>query len=237
LNSDTREMLKLQNVDLELIRLRRELEYIPLREQEIQKELDELKDLVVNADGEVRDLEKQTRALEGEVDSSRENQERLKIRQMEVKTNKEYQAILSEIDFQEKEVYKKEDAILDLMEKSQTAVKEAEINKKRFDEDSRRLKSEQKRLAESIIFLENEIAQNQEKHNMIEQELPVHLLDLYNRRAATSGGMPMANARGEICQVCHVRVRPQVYQELKITDKLHQCESCKRILYFLDEDE
>ena len=43
----------------------------------------------------------------------------------------------------------------------------------------------------------------------------------------------MAEARDGTCSVCHVRMRPQVYNEVRRGDTLIQCESCQRILYFV----
>jgi predicted nucleic acid-binding Zn-ribbon protein len=229
-------MLKLQKVDLELIRLRQELAQIPIRENEILQKLELLQHQAEEADVDVREMEKQMRHLEQDVESARASQEKLKDRQMDVKTNKEYQAILAEIDFLDKEIFRKEDLILELMEKSQAAAVDASAKKRTLEEESKRLAAEQSQLADSRKFLENELANNLARKEEIEAEIPVEFLNLYNKRAAVCGGIPMSEVRNEICQICHVRIRPQVYQELRTTDILHQCDSCQRILYVLDEN-
>jgi predicted nucleic acid-binding Zn-ribbon protein len=66
---------------------------------------------------------------------------------------------------------------------------------------------------------------------------PSALFDDYIRIAKTRGGVAMAEAIDERCQVCMVRLRPQVYQELRMGDKLFHCESCRRILYFQQKEE
>lgn len=236
MNPKAHEMLKLQRLDLELMRMRHELEQIPIRENEIHKQLSTLQQQAEDADVDVRELDKQIRSLEREVESARTSQERLKDRQMDVKTNKEYQAILAEIDFLDKEIYGKEDQILEMMEKSQFAAQDAVRKKRTLEEESGRLTAELSRLADARTFLENELAHNQAKRRQIEEEIAPDLLALYNKRALVCGGIPMAEVRNEICQICHVRIRPQVDQELRTTEILHQCDSCKRILYYLDEE-
>ena len=42
----------------------------------------------------------------------------------------------------------------------------------------------------------------------------------------------MARAVDGHCAECHVRLRPQHYNEVRRNDTLIQCESCMRILYF-----
>ena len=45
--------------------------------------------------------------------------------------------------------------------------------------------------------------------------------------------MALAEARDGLCTVCHVRLRPQVFNEVRRNDSIIQCESCTRILYFV----
>ena len=47
----------------------------------------------------------------------------------------------------------------------------------------------------------------------------------------------MAEAIEERCQVCMVRLRPQVFQELRVGEKIFHCESCRRILYFQPKEQ
>ena len=39
-------------------------------------------------------------------------------------------------------------------------------------------------------------------------------------------------ARDAICTICHVRLRPQVFNNVRRNDSIIQCDSCQRILYF-----
>jgi predicted nucleic acid-binding Zn-ribbon protein len=48
--------------------------------------------------------------------------------------------------------------------------------------------------------------------------------------------MAVAEARDGGCTVCHVRMRPQMFNEVRRGEALIQCESCLRILYFLPQD-
>jgi predicted nucleic acid-binding Zn-ribbon protein len=39
--------------------------------------------------------------------------------------------------------------------------------------------------------------------------------------------------RDGLCSVCHVRLRPQVFQQVRHNDSIIQCDSCQRILYYV----
>jgi predicted nucleic acid-binding Zn-ribbon protein len=43
----------------------------------------------------------------------------------------------------------------------------------------------------------------------------------------------MAEAREGLCTVCHVRLRPQIFNQARRNEEIIQCESCQRILYFV----
>jgi predicted nucleic acid-binding Zn-ribbon protein len=46
-------------------------------------------------------------------------------------------------------------------------------------------------------------------------------------------GVAVAEARDGICTICHVRLRPQVFNNVRRNDQIIQCDSCLRILYFV----
>ena len=59
------------------------------------------------------------------------------------------------------------------------------------------------------------------------------VLSLFERVAHGRKGVAVAEARDGLCTVCHVRLRPQMFNEVRRNDGLHQCDSCTRILYYV----
>ena len=59
------------------------------------------------------------------------------------------------------------------------------------------------------------------------------MLALFERVSKHRKGLAMSEARDAMCTQCHVRMRPQVYNELRRNESVFQCESCSRILYFV----
>ena len=53
----------------------------------------------------------------------------------------------------------------------------------------------------------------------------------YDRVRKHRGGIGVAPARNEVCEICSVRIRPQVFQEIRKNDQIIECASCQRILY------
>ena len=46
-------------------------------------------------------------------------------------------------------------------------------------------------------------------------------------------GIAVAEARDGICTICHVRLRPQVFNTVLKNEAVIQCDHCQRILYFV----
>jgi predicted nucleic acid-binding Zn-ribbon protein len=58
-------------------------------------------------------------------------------------------------------------------------------------------------------------------------------LSLFEHVSKHRKGLALSEAREGLCSQCHVRLRPQVYNDVRRNDSLIQCESCSRILYYL----
>ncbi len=122
------------------------------------------------------------------------------------------------------------DAIKELEEKKKERQKELEKGQTEITAMERVLEAERAKL-------EGELASRKEIRGAIRSEISGELFDDYNRIAKTRGGVAMAEAIDERCQVCMVRLRPQMFQELRQGEKIFHCDSCKRILYFQPKEQ
>jgi predicted nucleic acid-binding Zn-ribbon protein len=151
---------------------------------------------------------------------------------MEVKTNKEYQAMQKEIATAEREVRSFEDRILDRMEEAealQADVKRAEADLKKEQAaiaDARRgLDAERKGIDANVARL------SADRAALVSEILPPALA-LFEHVSRSRRPPAVVEARDGHCSFCHVRLRPQVFNEIRRNDQLIQCESCQRILYY-----
>ena len=59
-----------------------------------------------------------------------------------------------------------------------------------------------------------------------------HVLAIFDLVARRRSGIAVAEARGGICTICHLRLRPQVFNTVLRNEEIIQCDSCNRILYY-----
>jgi predicted nucleic acid-binding Zn-ribbon protein len=150
---------------------------------------------------------------------------------MAVKTNKEYTAMLHEIQMAEDQIRQEEDKILEIMEQSETLEKELKGAEKQLNTRVGEIETAIRNLEMSVPGLESAAAKLREQKGMMEAGVGLELLNRYRRIAEARKGIALAEARDELCSACHVRIRPQVYADLLKTEDVHVCDSCSRILF------
>jgi len=150
---------------------------------------------------------------------------------MAVKTNDEYRALQHEIEHAQNAIRKIEDDILNLMmdaESSQGDIKAAET---RLKEDQQMVDQERKQLTEQNQHDLSALESYLKERKAIETSISSDLLPRYERVRKARGGIAVAAARNEVCEICQVRIRPQVFQEIRSNDRIITCDACQRILY------
>lgn len=230
-NPDLRNLIALQDLDQKIVNTQKDLSDIPARVAGFQGELQRLKDGYQSRVNRSQELAKSRRAREGEVDMMQTKLSRLKDQLMAVKTNKEYTAMLHEIQMAEDQIRFAEDQILDMMEESErmeTLLKQAE---KDLRLRSAELENSIRDTEDAGPRLQEELGQLESTKSEVEELIPNELLERYRRIADHRKGIALAEARDELCTMCHVRIRPQVYADLRQGETIHNCDSCSRILF------
>lgn len=151
---------------------------------------------------------------------------------MQVKNQREYAAALKEIDAVKARIGENEDAILKSMDEVETLrsdleARAAHIESERAIVDRERADVEAA-VAEALGRIERASAERAE----VEAALPSSLVANVRRVEEGRKGLFLVKAERESCSACHVRLRPQVYQEIRQASKIHICGNCRRYLYF-----
>lgn len=231
MNLGLQNLIALQDVEQKIASLQKQISEVPQKSQSFQAELESLTKAHQQQTSHFQELAKRRRASEGDVDLKRSKLSRLKDQLMAVKTNKEYTAMLHEIQMAESQIRAEEDEILEMMEEMEnleTALKGAEKElKARTDALLENIRA----CEASVPGMEAEVAKLQAEKEKIEQVIEPDLRALYRRIAEVRKGIALAEAKDELCTQCHVRIRPQVYADLLHSDNIHTCDSCSRILY------
>jgi predicted nucleic acid-binding Zn-ribbon protein len=237
MKAELEKLIALQNLDTTIRRLEKELEAIPQRRAEIEKEFDQ-RAFEIRALESRRDEAKHTRArLENEAVEQRGRAERAERNLMSSKKQDEYTAAIREADAARKQISTLETQILEQLETLENA--EAALNE-RADEIASLNSDREERLK---AFDEETQRQSQQlvtaraERDQVFANLPKPMSAMYSRISARiRDGVAVAEARNRSCTACFMALRPQVMSEIRRGEDIITCDNCGRILYYVPSD-
>jgi predicted nucleic acid-binding Zn-ribbon protein len=230
-NPDLRNLVALQDLELKIASLQKQAAEIPNKNQQYEEELQRIRAAHEERVAHGKELANHRRTLEGQVDMNRSKLSRLRDQLMAVKTNKEYTAMLHEIQMAEEQIRSEEDKILEFMEEMEAMEKDLKNAEHEMKGKAAEIRETIRKSTELIPQLEAELDQLREQKVAMESQVGAELLSRYRRIAEARKGVALAEAKDELCSACHVRIRPQMYAELMRTESIHSCDSCSRILF------
>jgi uncharacterized protein len=230
-NPELRNLVALQDLELKIAGLQKETSEIPNKNQIYDNELQRIRAEYQGRVAHTKELANHRRLLEGQVDLNRAKLSRYRDQLMAVKTNKEYTAMLHEIQLAEGQIRAEEDKILEFMEEMESTENSLKTAEFEMQKKTAELAEMVRKSTESVPHLEAELAKLREQRTEMESQVGTELLSRYRRIADARKGVALAEARDELCSACHVRIRPQMYAELMRTEGIHTCDSCSRILF------
>lgn len=231
------------NTPLEqLYRLQDRLRFVAAR----QRERDTIPAELIEVDREFRDkvdaVERlKSRRAEAEVERRRANAElsehRDKLRKYQtqlraVQNQREYGAVLNEIDGVEKLVRAAEDRILSLDEELQMTAKELTSREEMLPLETEQHEERLKDWRTAQRAINDELSSAQEEIGRLEAGMHPRDQAEFQRLMDKKGGLAIVLVSGVSCSACHVKVRPAALQALKAGREIVYCDSCKRILYW-----
>jgi hypothetical protein len=151
---------------------------------------------------------------------------------MQVKNQREYAAVLKEIDAVKARITDNEDAILSSMDDVETLKTDLEARAAHIESERAIVERERAEVEAAVSEAEATIERATRRRAELEAGLPAPLVANVRRVEEGRRGVFLVRADREMCSACHVRVRPQVYQEIRQALRLHACGNCKRYLYF-----
>ena len=233
MHAELERLIALQRLDLASQDAERRLAEEPERRRAFEARLDGARTRVASAKEQLARSQNARRIVEKEVAVHQGRLSKFREQAMSVKTNQEYHAIQKEIGFAQTEMKTAEDAVLVQMIEGDdltAAVKRAEADlaaeQKKVDADRKAMAAEASELKASLEALATE-------RTHVVAALTPQVLATFELVARRRNGVAIAEARDGICTICHVRMRPQVFNNVRRNDQIIQCDSCQRIFYFV----
>ena len=227
-------LIDLQQLDSRIFALEAEQARLPAQIEAIQARVAEARTAVETLKGEHDSARKAIRTKEKDLEVSATKQAKSAARLYEVKTNKEYSAVLVEIEEIKQEKARIEDEILNQMEIQERTTREIQEGEAALKQTEAEARQSEAAVRARLRVVEADLDIVRAERQSLVRQLPRDLLASYDRLLHHLNGIAVAPVLpGGICAGCRVTLTPQRFQELRQQSSLHNCESCGRYQYWV----
>ncbi|MCC6989968.1 MAG: hypothetical protein IT181_13270 [Acidobacteria bacterium] len=190
--------------------------------------LDKAKAALAESQAAKRELEKEAAVAQQRVSKYKEQL-------MQAKDNKQFHALQHEIATFSAEVERIEGIELERMLESDergAVVKAAEA---KLAADKKSAAAEKAAIEADAATVKDTLATLLTERAALVKTIEPRLLATFEQVAKGRKGVGIARVVDGLCQACRVRLRPHLYNQVRASDQIIQCESCVRILYWIPE--
>jgi predicted nucleic acid-binding Zn-ribbon protein len=235
IREQVKKIVELQAVDSEIYALKKENEEKPRVIQELQRQFEDKKANLNALEEKLKQLQVKRKAKELELQSKEEEIKKAGNALFAIKTNKEYQAKLKEIEGSKADKSVLEEDILKIFDEADGLKAQVDKENVFLKGEEEKFNQEKKLVDERLKEIEQTLSQLDLKRKQIVPEIDKKILAKYERILVNREGLAMVAVKNDSCQGCFMNVPAQVINEIKTHEKLIICEVCARILY-LEED-
>jgi predicted nucleic acid-binding Zn-ribbon protein len=225
-------ILAIQSIDTRRDAIKRETETIPKEIQRLRDDLDLLKKSMEQSQADLEELKKSRLSFEGELEEVEAKLKKSKVKLNDVKSNKEYQAVLKEIDELKAIASQKEEVVITWMEDIEIQEKECADDTVRWEQSLGEYEKEEKRVSQIMEELQKEVHSLSDRRRILSEKADKDLLSRYEALRANLRNQVVVPVIDAICQGCHLGIPPQQYNNLIKGDSLESCPNCNRIIYW-----
>lgn len=228
-------LIKLQDIDAQIYRLNAEKESKPEEIKELKDSLAQKQSGMKEAEENLKTLQVKHKEKEMELGTKEEGVKKLQAQLYQLKTNKEYSAMLHEIEGHKADNSLLEEEIIKLMDAIDMASAKVGEEKKEFEEESKSTEAAIKVIEDRIKEIESNIAGLNKKRKELTPNISPRTLNDYERILSGKDGLALVEVVNDCCGGCYMQMPPQVINEIRMKQNIIRCESCNRMLYIKDE--
>jgi len=234
MSPDLDRLIKLQQLDSTIEDARRKISAHPQRLAEADARLNDARQRVDAAKDRLKASQEARRTLEKDAAVFQGRISKFKDQQAAVKTNKEYQALGHEMETAAQDLAAAEEKVLEQMMEADVIAADIKQAETILTREQKEVDADKAALAKELDTVEAALAQASAARAELVAQTDKKLLSMFEQVAKARKGLAICAAtRDGLCSACHVRLRPQVFQEVRRNDAIIQCFSCNRILYYV----
>ena len=235
MKEEIKQLIDLQNLDLEIQSIIKEKDEIPAVITSLNEELTKLEtNLAIEKERfDVDEKEKSSKEIELKLEEIKLEKSREKLNA--VKTTKEHKAALKEIEEHNKQNSILEERILFLLDELESLRKIVENLESDYNVRAKEIGAETKKIGKRAIEIDKTIETMQDKRNKLFAKIDPEYSEKYNRLINSLQGHVVVNVVKGVCTGCFINLPPQLFNEMLRDMDLKTCPNCSRLIFFKEE--
>ena len=229
---DIQVLVSIAKVDAALHGTRSEMATMPQAVAKVDKAISKVDHTKADAIGALESKQKERRDIERQLQDDEAQNAKYKNQLMEVKTNKEYTAMLKEIETLATHVDKKEERLLVLMDDLEEVSGDHDEVVKKLDDERGELADRKQQLEQRQTELDAEMQRLETEKPAYLREINETLRKRYLRLSGALQGLAVTTVKEGACAGCGRRLPPQLVVEVRQNQQIITCEGCGRILVY-----
>ncbi|KPL00937.1 MAG: hypothetical protein AMJ91_02435 [candidate division Zixibacteria bacterium SM23_73_3] len=228
-------LLKLQNIDYDLGELDRSKDYLPEMINNLERETEETKKALEASEQELKEQNLLHSKLDMELATFNQELAKFQKQMLIIKTNKEYDALTSEIANRKVRISETEEEILKILTHMDDLKEKIKQYKQKLEEVEENNATQLVHLREELNSIEDKIKIKEGDRKNITVRIDKRLLATYERVKRGRGNQVVVTIRKRACGACYKGIPPQMIQEIRKGEIIYTCDNCGRILIWTDE--
>jgi predicted nucleic acid-binding Zn-ribbon protein len=224
------QLLQLQAVDKEVFTLEEAKEKYPTEISERQREIENAQAHLIDLEATLEELGKKQRHCEREIESDKVNLKEHEERFAVVTTNKEYDALQTEIEACKSSLSENESELLDAIEGIERVQGQIGEEKTTFEEIRQTQQERIDELQSQLNTMQEQVDEVQKRRKKVAKDIEARLLATYERKKGRRG-VRVAAVRKGACGGCFHQMPAQIRMEVRSGERgVLYCESCGTIM-------
>jgi predicted nucleic acid-binding Zn-ribbon protein len=221
----------LQELDQELSRLGQDHRKLEDEQSALEGDLERIRAMIASLAADIDQLEGQRRELNQALALEQENMKKAEGRLPTIKTQKEYVAVLKEIDTAKKLNKEIHDRIQEKTGEIDALARDRQEKEEELAAMEARIQERQSAITALLDEKGGEMAEKSGQRDGLLGQLPVPLRKRYQLLMERRGGIAVVEARNGACLGCHMHLPPQLFNSLFRGGEIQSCPHCNRLLF------
>ena len=226
------DMIELQKIDSQLAEIEELLGDLPIKVTDLKNKKDSLTSDFERGKARLKEIALEQHKTEMNLAEFKEKIDKLKDQLFLVTNNKQYDALMLEIDHLKEDLDRSETTELELLEEEDQLAEQVKSQEQSLESLSKDLSSKRVKLEQALAASSSEKKDLESLREKTTKGLSASVLARYNRLLSARNGLEVVSLEGRSCGGCGAALPPQLVAEVKTLVTIQNCSICTRFLFW-----